>query len=123
MKKILLIILLTGFLGFSQDKGKLEFKNNVIDFGELKEGSSAVQSISFKNVGDHPVQIEKISSTGHVTVEKYPKNAVQPNSNNEIVVSYNTDKIGPIRRTLTVYSNAENSFVSIKIKGNVSKKD
>ena len=76
MKKFLLIILLTGFVSFSQDKGKLEFKNNVIDFGELKEGSSAKESISFKNVGNHPVQIKKISSTGHVNVEKYPKNAI-----------------------------------------------
>jgi|GEM_PF-1951316 len=123
MKKFLLIILLSGFVGFSQNKGKLEFNNNVIDFGELMEGSTAKESISFQNVGDQPVQIEKISSTGHVNVERYPKNAVQPNSKNEIVVSYNTDKIGPIRRTLTIYSNAENSFISIKIKGNVNKKD
>ena len=123
MKKIVFIVLLFGLLGFSQEKGKLKFENMVIDFGELKEGSEAKESISFKNVGNHPVQIEKISSTGHVAVENYPKNAVQPNSNNEIIVSYNTDKIGPIRRTLTVYSNAENSFVSIKIKGNVRKKD
>ena len=123
MKKIVFIILLFGFFGFSQEKGKLDFKNKVVDFGELKEGSSAKESISFKNVGNHPVQINKISSTGHVTVEKYPKNAIQPNSNNEIIVSYNTDKIGPIRRTLTVFSDAENSLVSIKIKGKVNKKD
>ena len=123
MKKYLLIILFTSFFSFSQDKGKLEFENKIIDFGELKKGSSAKESISFKNIGDYPVKIKKISSTGHVTVENYPKKAVQPNSNREIVVSYNTNKIGPIRRTLTVYSNAENSFVSIKIKGKVNKKD
>lgn len=124
MKKIFLLLSLFsffGFLGHAQEKGKLEFSSKVIDFGELREGANAERSLSFKNTGGKPVKIKRISSTGHVSVEDYPQNAVQPGNSGNIKISYNTDKIGPIRRTLTVYSNAQNSFESIKIKGIVKK--
>lgn len=124
MKKIFLLLSLFsffGFLGHAQEKGKLEFSSKVIDFGELREGANAERSLSFKNIGGKPVKIKRISSTGHVSVEDYPQNAVQPGNSGNIKISYNTDKIGPIRRTLTVYSNAQNSFESIKIKGVVKK--
>lgn len=121
MKNIILLLLFFTSLGHGQEKGKLEFSNKVIDFGELKEGAKAERSLSFKNTGGKPVMIKRISSTGHVNVEDYPQNAVQPGNKGNIKISYNTDKIGPIRRTLTVYSNAQNSFESIKIKGVVKK--
>ena len=121
MKKYLLIILFLSFYGHCQEKGKLEFKSKVVNFGELKEGAKAKRSINFKNTGNKPVKISKISSTGHVKVEKYPQGKITEKANAQIVISYNTKKIGPIRRTLTVYSNAVNDIVSIKIKGIVKK--
>ena len=121
MKKIYLLLFLCSFIGHTQEKGKLYFSNKVIDFGELKEGAKAERSLSFKNTGGKPVKIKRISSTGHVKVEGYPQKAIKPGNSGKMRISYNTDKIGPIRRTLTVYSNAQNSFVSIKIKGVVKK--
>ena len=121
MKKYLLLIFLSVFIGYSQDNGKLEFDNKVVDFGELKEGAQVKESINFRNSGNKPVKINKISSTGHIKIENSPEGIVASNSNSKIVISYNTKKIGPIRRTLTVYSDAVNPIVSIKIKGIVKK--
>ncbi len=121
MKKIYLLLFLSCFVGHTQEKGKLDFSSRVIDFGELKEGAKAERSLSFKNTGGKPVKIKKISSTGHINVESYPQSTIQPGKTGNIKISYNTNKIGPIRRTLTVYSNAQNSFESIKIKGVVKK--
>jgi len=124
MRKIVFILsLLVTFSVYSQEKGKLSFNKEVIDFGELKEGDTAKKSLTFKNEGSQPVFIKKISSTGHVNVEEYPMDEIQPNANSKIVISYNTKVIGPIRRTLTIYSNAENPIISIKIKGKVLQKD
>ena len=121
MKKYILIIFLSGLISHGQKNGKLEFNSKVVDFGELKEGSEAKRSISFKNSGNKPVKIKKINSTGHVKVENNPVGEISENSNAKIVISYNTKKVGPIRRTLTVYSDAVNPIVSIKIKGIVKK--
>ena len=121
MKKYLLIIFFLSFYGYGQEKGKLEFKSKVVNFGDLKEGAQAKRAINFKNTGNKPVKISKISSTGHVEVKRYPQGKISEKANAEIVISYNTKKIGPIRRTLTIYSNAVNPIASIKIKGNVKK--
>ena len=121
MKKYILFIFLSVFLSHGQENSKLEFDSKVVDFGELKEGSKAKKSISFKNVGNKPVEIRKVTSTGHIKVENNPEGIINQNSSSKIVLSYNTKKVGPIRRTLTVYSDAVNPIVSIKIKGIVKK--
>jgi len=36
-----------------------------------------------------------------------------------IEVKYDTKRVGPIRKTISVYSNAEEATMSIKIKGTV----
>jgi len=38
-------------------------------------------------------------------------------------VKYDTKRVGPIRKTITVYSNAEKPIVSLKIKGKVLSND
>jgi hypothetical protein len=38
-------------------------------------------------------------------------------------VKYDTKRIGPIRKTVTVYSNADQPIVSLKIKGKVLSTD
>jgi hypothetical protein len=42
-----------------------------------------------------------------------------PGQVDEITVKYNTHRVGPFRKTITVYSNAENSVVILKIRGKV----
>lgn len=118
---ILFIFLILSSIGYTQDKGKLNFEEKVIDFGELKENTVAKKTISFKNSGDQKVTIDSVRSTGHIKIEQYPKNPIPPENEKQITISYNTKKIGPIRRTITVFSDAENPIISLKVKGIVVK--
>ena len=42
-----------------------------------------------------------------------------PGDSGEIEVKYDTNRVNPIRKTITVTSNADTPTVALKIKGNV----
>ena len=123
MKKVMLI-LFVGFFGLAltaQDKGKaqIEFKTETIDYGEIAKGSDGVRQFEFTNTGDAPLIISKVYSSCGCTIPKKPEAPVAPGESGIIEVKYDTKRVGPIRKTITVYSNAEEPTKAIKIKGTV----
>ena len=121
MKKIIAIALFT-FAGLNlqaQEIAKMEFKSEVIDYGEIEKGSDGLRTFEFTNTGDIPLVITKATSSCGCTIPKKPENPVLPGETGEIQVKYNTNITGPIRKTITVYSNAEDPAKSLKIKGKV----
>ena len=122
MKKFLsvLILIIAGYTNMAaQNAAKFEFKSEVIDYGEIEKGSNGVRVFAFKNIGNAPLVIENVYSSCGCTVPTWTKTAVAPGSSGEIQVKYDTSRIGPIRRTITIYSNADEPTKAIKIKGKV----
>ena len=129
MKKIILIAtILFNTMVFAQDGPKIEFKDkdNTIDYGKVtKEEDNGVRVFEFTNTGDAPLIITNVKSTCGCTVPTKPKEPIMPGKTGKIEVKYNMNP-GPIRKTVTVQSNAVNypdGVVPLKIKGNVVKKD
>ncbi|MBD3864335.1 MAG: hypothetical protein ACI9NI_001775 [Olleya marilimosa] len=122
MKK-LFTILFIGLISLSmnaQDKvAKIEFKDTTIDYGTINKGDNGVRTFEFTNTGDAPLIITKVSSSCGCTVPKKPENPIMPGDSGEIEVKYDTQRVMPIRKTITVLSNAETPTVSLKIKGEV----
>ncbi|MCM5664380.1 DUF1573 domain-containing protein [Galbibacter mesophilus] len=122
MKK-LLMLLFVGVIGFTataQDKtAKIEFKKDVIDYGEIAKGSDGVRVFEFRNTGDAPLVISNVRSSCGCTIPKKPEDPVAPGKTGVIEVKYDTNRVGPIRKTITVQSNADTPTVAIKIKGTV----
>ncbi|WP_378177492.1 DUF1573 domain-containing protein [Aquimarina sp. SS2-1] len=118
-----MMILFIGFLGITlnaQDaKAKIEFKTDVIDYGEIAKGSDGVRQFEFTNTGDAPLIISRVYSSCGCTIPKKPEDPIAPGATGIIEVKYDTKRVGPIRKTITVYSNAEESTKAIKIKGTV----
>ena len=128
MKKILfLAVLLVNAVGFAQIGAKIEFKDkdNTIDYGTVnKVDDSGIRSFEFTNTGDAPLIITNVQSTCGCTVPSKPTEPILPGKTGKIDVKYNMNP-GPIRKTITVESNAvntENGRVAIKIKGLVVEK-
>jgi hypothetical protein len=122
MKNILafLIIVMSGITTLTaQNTAKFEFKTETIDYGEIEKGSNGLRIFQFKNIGDVPLIIENVYSSCGCTVPAWTKTAVAPGKTGEIEVKYDTNRVGPIRRTITVYSNAEEPVKALKIKGKV----
>ncbi|MFD2696371.1 DUF1573 domain-containing protein [Mesonia sediminis] len=123
MKKIFLVavVLMTSFA--MQAQAEIAFEQETIDYGNVAYNSDGLRTFVFTNTGDEPLVISRVSSTCGCTVPEKPKEPILPGNKGEIKVKYDTKRPGPIRKTVTVYSNAQNSPTPLKIKGYVAKKD
>lgn len=121
--KQLITILFIGLLSFSvnaQDKvAKIDFKTDTIDYGTVEKGADGVRVFEFTNTGDAPLIISKVSSSCGCTIPKKPEGPILPGETGKIEVKYDTNRVNPIRKTITVISNAETPTVALKIKGKV----
>lgn len=119
--KNLITILFVGMIslgGFAQKKvAKIEFKTDVIDYGTIEKGADGIRIFEFTNTGDAPLIISSVKSTCGCTVPKKPKGPIMPGETGEIEVKYDTNRVNPIRKTITVISNAETPTIALKIKG------
>jgi hypothetical protein len=108
----------------AQSGAKIEFlnKDNTIDYGTVtKETDSGIRTFIFKNTGDAPLIITNVQSTCGCTVPTKPTEPILPGMTDKIEVKYNMNP-GPIRKTITVESNAvnvESGRIALKIKGEV----
>ncbi|MGB5273102.1 MAG: DUF1573 domain-containing protein [Flavobacteriaceae bacterium] len=122
MKKIVLVLFI-GLLGFSltaQDKAaKIEFKTETIDYGVIEKGSDGVRIFEFTNTGNAPLIISKVSSSCGCTIPNWSKDPVMPGKSGEIQVKYDTNRVNPIRKAITVISNADTPTRVLKIIGEV----
>ncbi|WP_412984277.1 DUF1573 domain-containing protein [Pontimicrobium sp. IMCC45349] len=122
MKK-LFTILFIGLISFAvnaQEKvAKIEFESETIDYGTIEKGANGVRVFKFKNTGNAPLIISKVKSSCGCTVPKKPKGPIMPGETGEIEVKYDTKRVMPIRKTITVTSNADRPTVALKIKGTV----
>ena len=122
MKNLIAILFigLISFASFSQEKvAEIKFKTDVIDYGTINKGADGVRTFEFENTGTAPLIISKVSSTCGCTVPKKPTEPILPGETGEISVKYDTNRVMPIRKTITVLSNAKTPTVALKIKGNV----
>ncbi|MGV3459886.1 MAG: DUF1573 domain-containing protein [Flavobacterium sp.] len=128
MKKLLLLFtaLVVSATTFAQKGPKIEFKQDTIDYGTVaKQEDNGERSFEFTNTGDAPLIITNATSTCGCTVPSFPKEPIMPGKSSKIDVKYNMNP-GPIRKTITVQSNAVNypdGVVPLKIKGTVIDKD
>ena len=125
MKKTVIIALI-AFIGLAQQanaQAKIEFKTDIIDYGEITKGSDGLRIFEFTNTGNAPLIVSNVKSSCGCTVPSKPDGPVAPGESSTIEVKYDTKRIGPIRKTVTVYSNADQPIVSLKIKGKVLSTD
>jgi len=121
--KQLITILFIGLISFSinaQEKAaKIDFKSTTIDYGTIEKGADGLRVFEFTNNGDAPLIVSRVTSSCGCTVPKWSKDPILPGQTGEIQVKYDTNRVNPIRKTITVISNADTPTVALKIKGEV----
>jgi len=118
-----ILLLFVGLVALgvnAQEKtAKIEFKSETIDYGEIAKGSDGVRVFEFTNMGEAPLVISDVKSSCGCTIPKKPDAPVMPGETGEIQVKYDTNRVGPIRKAITVTSNADTPTKVLKIKGTV----
>lgn len=127
MKRVFFISILLVFGGFTvfsqtetkQNKAEITFEQTSHNYGTIPFEGDGTYSFVFKNTGKEPLVLSNVSSSCGCTVPEWTKDPIEPGKTGTIKVKYNTRIPGQFTKTITVFSNASNSPVSLRITGNV----
>lgn len=97
----------------------MTFTKEAIDYGTIKQDADGNRTFSFTNTGKSPLIISEAHGSCGCTVPTYPKEPIMPGQKAEIKVHYDTHRVGPFSKSVTVNSNAKNSPSVLKISGTV----
>jgi hypothetical protein len=131
MKKIALFLGLLMIVALTQSNkpisqdnpaAKIEFEKLVHDYGTIEKGSDGNCVFKYKNTGDDVLLISRVQKSCGCTTPVFSREPLMPGETAEIKVGYNTQIVAPFNKTITVFSNAENSPVVLRIKGTVVNK-
>ena len=100
-------------------QAEISFESEVVDYGTIKKGDDGVREFKFTNTGSSPLFITQVRSSCGCTIPKKPTDSIMPGVEEVIEVKYDTNRVGPIRKTITVSSNAVTPVVALQIKGTV----
>ena len=126
MKKVTLVLgLLIAFTfgSYAQQVGgaEISFSKDVHDFGKMKQYGDASTAFSFTNTGDQPLIISNCKGSCGCTVPTWPRQPIAPGATASIKVKYDSKRVGPINKSVTITSNATNTPTKvIRITGNIS---
>jgi hypothetical protein len=132
MKKLFFSIALFTFAAFSvtaqeaaqtqapnPNAPEIAFEKTVHDYGTVVQGGDGTCEFKFTNTGKEPLILSRPQSSCGCTVPTWPQEPILPGKSDVIKVTYNTNNIGTINKTVTVNSNATTSRVVLQIKGSV----
>ncbi len=104
-----------------QGGAMISVNKEVHDYGEIKQGGDPYCEFTVKNTGNAPLIISNAVGSCGCTVPEWSREPVMPGKTTIIKVKYDTNRPGPINKSVTITSNASNEpSMMIKIKGNVT---
>ncbi|HBS88650.1 MAG: hypothetical protein A2W91_18590 [Bacteroidetes bacterium GWF2_38_335] len=133
MKQIsfLAVLLFAVIFGNAQDAVKktneksekktsvIVFEKTVYNYGTIAKGSEGTCEFIFKNAGKDPIVLQNVKATCGCTTPKWSKEPILKGEKGSIKVRYDTSKTGKFSKTISVYSNAKNSEVELRVEGTV----
>ncbi len=127
MKKMILSMSLALISVFAQAQVKgaeIKADKEVHDYGTVQQNEPADCHFTITNTGTEPLIISDAKGSCQCTVPEWPKEPIAPGDSKKIKVKYNSNRVGPINKSVTITSNAENTPVLVlRIKGNVEAKE
>lgn len=119
---ILSLFVWTNSLWGQEEEKKSSFfvDKAVIDYGQIKKGSDGTRFFTLTNNSkDTPLIIKNAVGSCGCTVPTYPKAPIAPGKEAKIKVKYDTQRLGAFKKSVTLYTNAEEGQKVLYIKGEV----
>lgn len=103
-----------------EDAAKMEFEEEVFDFGTIVEGDAVEHIFKFKNVGSNPLVIHHAEGSCGCTVPQWPQEPILPGAGGEIKVKFNSQgKQGEQDKSVTISANTIPNKTVIRVVGAV----
>lgn len=118
---LLFTAFLLGIVVNAQIKGaEISVDKEVHDFGTVKQNDLTECYFTITNTGDESLVLADVKGSCQCTVPEWPKSDIKPGETAKIKVKYNSNRTGPINKTVTITSNSkENPTLTVRIKGTV----
>ena len=101
----------------------LVFENETIDYGTIEQGADGKREFVLTNNGTQPLIITNAQGSCGCTVPTFPKEPILPGKSAVIGVKYDTNRVGPFSKTVTITSNATAGTSKVlTIKGTINAK-
>ena len=113
------MILFTHSLESQEKVAEVTFEKISIDYGIIDHGVDGKRTFNFKNTGTAPLIFNRIYSSCGCTIPKKPEKPILPGESGSIDVEYDTKRTGAFQKAITVNSNAVNSNIILRIKGEI----
>ena len=102
----------------SRKPAKAKFENKIHDYGWITEGDTVNYTFVLENVGERPLEIERIDKTCGCTKPVYDQLPIAPKEKSEIKVQYLSEgKVGRQESLLTLYTNGDPQKYVLTLKG------
>ncbi len=101
------------------DKASISFESTVHDFGTIPYDSDGRCYFDFTNTSGVPLVINVVRTTCGCTKPEWPDKPVEPGEKGKIGITYNTKITGNFQKSITVYSNTQDSPAKLMIRGKV----
>lgn len=122
MKRISFIFALALAFSFTlvaQNAPKMTFVDTTVDYGTIEQNADPFRVFTFTNTGNAPLVITNAKGSCGCTVPTYPKEPIAPGATSEIKVRYDTSRVGPFTKRITINTNEGEEPVVLTIKGKV----
>ena len=100
---------------------KAVFNKTVHDFGKVNESDEKATTVfTVKNEGTTPLIIQNAAASCGCTTPEYTKAPIKPGESGNISVAYSTiGRVGPINKTVKIFTNVPDEIYTLTIKGEV----
>jgi len=121
MKKTLLLIIYSLFMGFAMHAQSivlkpsgssadpkediLQLKESSYSFGKIPQGRPVIHIFEIVNTGTKPLMLENVQASCGCTTPEWSREAISPGSTASIKVGYNAYSEGHFNKTVTIFYN------------------
>ncbi|MBX7182540.1 MAG: DUF1573 domain-containing protein [Bacteroidia bacterium] len=118
-KAFLTVVVAVGTFALASAQ-EIKFEKMEHDFGTLKQDAPCQVDFKFTNTGKAPLILAEAKPSCGCTTPEFPKEPIAPGKSAKITVKYDSHRVGPFDKTVTVKSNAlQGGETVIKIKGTI----
>jgi hypothetical protein len=100
----------------------MTFESTMIDYGTIEQHADPLRIFNFTNTGNEALIIKNAKGSCGCTVPKWPKEPIMPGETGKIEVRYDTKRIGPFSKRVTLTTNSVEERIVLTIKGRVNPK-
>lgn len=94
-----------------------------IDMGVMQAGSNGDGYITLTNIGVPDLLIARVRSSCGLMIPTWPETPVNQGDTVSIRFRYNTSRLGPFERKVTIHTNAWQKNIVVTVKGEVVPED